>query len=223
LAKVAASLDGKIASNSGDSQWISNEHSRHYAHRLRQQVDAILVGIGTVLADNPRLTVRLPGRKRKRPPLRVILDSRLRTPPASQIISTTSEAPTLIVTGPSPAREKKRLLEERQVEVVSLPVENGRISLPALLRYLGGRDILSIMVEGGAEVHGSFFQSKLVDKVCFFFAPKIIGGSGAVPMVGGAGFARIEQAIALQDIVVRRFGDDIMVSGYVRRQLSGQR
>jgi diaminohydroxyphosphoribosylaminopyrimidine deaminase/5-amino-6-(5-phosphoribosylamino)uracil reductase len=214
VAKVAASFDGKIASCTGDSRWISNEASRRFVHRLRRTVDAILVGVGTVIADNPGLTSRLSGRKRRNP-LRIILDTNLRTPLDSRVVTEADEALTLIATGPEPPRPRKMALERRGVEVLPLPLDGARVSLKALLRKLGRRDITSLMVEGGAKVHGAFFHAGLVDKIYFFFAPKIIGGNRAVPMVGGPGSERITGALGVRRVRLRRFGDDIMIEGYL--------
>ena len=135
IAKVAASLDGKIASHTGDSRWISNESSRRFVHRLRHAVDAILVGVGTVITDNPRLTTRLPGKKGKNP-LRIVLDTHLRTPLDSSVVSHTEEASTLIATGPAPYAKRKTGLEERGVEILPLPLKRGRVSLSALVARL---------------------------------------------------------------------------------------
>jgi diaminohydroxyphosphoribosylaminopyrimidine deaminase/5-amino-6-(5-phosphoribosylamino)uracil reductase len=214
LAKIAASLDGKIASHRGDSRWISNEKSRRFVHRLRHEVDAILVGVGTVISDNPRLTSRLPGGKGKNP-LRIIVDTRLRTPLDSLVVSETDEAPTLVATGLGSSKSTKAKLVEQGVEVLPLPLAGGRVSLAALLRRLGERDITSLLVEGGAEIHGGFFSGDLVDKVYFFFAPKIIGGKDAVPMVGGVGVASVADAPALKYVRLRRMDGDIMVEGYL--------
>jgi diaminohydroxyphosphoribosylaminopyrimidine deaminase/5-amino-6-(5-phosphoribosylamino)uracil reductase len=172
------------------------------------------VGVGTVIADNPRLTTRLP-RKKGENSLRIILDSHLRTPPESLVVSQTKEAPTLIATGPKSYRKKEAALERLGVEILPLPLVRGRVSLAELLNHLGKRDVTSLLVEGGAEVHGSFFYDKLVDKVYIFFAPKIIGGNSAVCMVGGIGVQTVGEASLLKDIRLRRFDSDIMVEAYV--------
>jgi diaminohydroxyphosphoribosylaminopyrimidine deaminase/5-amino-6-(5-phosphoribosylamino)uracil reductase len=215
MAKAAASLDGKIASHTGDSRWISNERSRRFVHRLRHAVDAILVGVGTVIADNPRLTARLHGKKGKNP-LRIILDTHLRTPLDSLVVRETDEASTLIASGPTPYEKRKVGLQAPNVEILPLPLKRGRVSLPALVEHLGRRDVTSLLVEGGAEVHGGFFHEKLVDKVYLFFAPKIIGGNSAVPMVGGIGAVGVADASALKHLRVRRLDDDIMIEGYLQ-------
>ena len=173
------------------------------------------MGVGTVIADNPKLTTRLSGRKGNNP-LRIILDTHLRTPVDSLVVSQTKEAPTIIATGPKPYKKRREALEGKGVEVLSLPLVRGRVSLLELLKHLGSRDITSLLVEGGAEVHGSFFYDNLVDKVYLFFAPKIIGGNRAVPMVGGVGVGSVAEALPLRDLTVRRFDDDIMVEGYLQ-------
>jgi diaminohydroxyphosphoribosylaminopyrimidine deaminase/5-amino-6-(5-phosphoribosylamino)uracil reductase len=215
IAKMAASLDGKIGTHLGDSRWISNERSRRFVHKLRHSVDAILVGVGTVVADNPSLTTRITGRKGSNP-LRIILDTHLRTPLDSLVVSDTKESQTIIATGPKSYKKRREALEAKGVEVLSLPLVRGRVSLPELLKNLGKREITSLLVEGGAEVHGGFFYDNLVDKMYLFLAPKIIGGNRAVPMVGGAGVARVAEALPLRDLRIRRFGDDIMIEGYVK-------
>jgi diaminohydroxyphosphoribosylaminopyrimidine deaminase/5-amino-6-(5-phosphoribosylamino)uracil reductase len=214
MAKVAASLDGKIATRTGDSRWISNERSRRFVHRLRSMADAVLVGVGTVVADNPKLTARVPAGERRKP-LRVILDTHLRTPLESWVVTSAEEAPTVIATGPEPDWERLAVFEKQGAEVLPLPLEEGRVSLPALLKALGARQITSVLVEGGAEVHGSFFRAGLVDKVYFFFAPKIMGGRDAVPMVGGTGVASVAESAPLSRLRLRRFDGDIMVEAYV--------
>jgi diaminohydroxyphosphoribosylaminopyrimidine deaminase/5-amino-6-(5-phosphoribosylamino)uracil reductase len=214
VVKAAASLDGKIGSATGDSRWITNQRSRRFVHRLRWALDAVLVGVGTVLADDPQLTPRIPGRAGKKP-LRVILDTNLRTPLESQVVRSTAEAPTLIATGPHPDRRLVGRFQEWGVEVLALPLEEGRVSPSDLLRELGSRQVTSLLVEGGGEVHGSFFRAGLVDKVYFFYAPKIIGGRDAVPLVGGRGAAVVGDSVALSRVRVRRFDGDILVEAYV--------
>jgi diaminohydroxyphosphoribosylaminopyrimidine deaminase/5-amino-6-(5-phosphoribosylamino)uracil reductase len=138
-------LDGKIASHLGDSRWISNERSRRFVHRLRHALDAIVVGVGTVIADDPSLTSRLAGKKASNP-LRIILDTHLRSPLKSQVVSQSKEVPTLIACGPEPYQKRRSALEARGVEIVSLPLTRGRVSLSALMEHLGNRDITSLLV-----------------------------------------------------------------------------
>ncbi len=174
------------------------------------------MGVGTVVADNPKLTARVPAGERRKP-LRVILDTHLRTPLESWVVTSAEEAPTVIATGPEPDWERLAVFEKQGAEVLPLPLEEGRVSLPALLKALGARQITSVLVEGGAEVHGSFFRAGLVDKVYFFFAPKIMGGRDAVPMVGGTGVASVAESAPLSRLRLRRFDGDIMVEAYVAR------
>jgi diaminohydroxyphosphoribosylaminopyrimidine deaminase/5-amino-6-(5-phosphoribosylamino)uracil reductase len=178
-------------------------------------MDAIVVGVGTVIADDPSLTTRLPNKKGNNP-LRIILDTHLRIPLKSQVVSQTNEVPTLIACGPAPYQKRRSALEARGVEILTLPLTRGRVSLSALVDRLGNRDITSLLVEGGAEVHGAFFYDNLVDKVYLFFAPKIIGGSNAVPVVGGIGAASVADALPLRDLKIRRFDGDIMIEGYLK-------
>jgi diaminohydroxyphosphoribosylaminopyrimidine deaminase / 5-amino-6-(5-phosphoribosylamino)uracil reductase len=204
-AKFAMSLDGKIATRSGESRWISGEESRRHAHRLRHQHDAILVGINTVVADDPELTARLDGQD-PRQPLRIVLDSSLRIRQSARVVG----ANTLIAT--------TRQGSVGPAEVLKLPpTPDGRVSLPDLLDELGRRSVLSVLIEGGAEVHAAFFRDGLVDKVYAYIAPRLIGGRDAPGPLGGEGIARLSEAAGLTDVDVARLGDDVLISGYVHR------
>ncbi|MEJ2671274.1 MAG: bifunctional diaminohydroxyphosphoribosylaminopyrimidine deaminase/5-amino-6-(5-phosphoribosylamino)uracil reductase RibD [Deltaproteobacteria bacterium] len=214
LAKAACSLDGKIATATGESQWLTGEAARVYGHRLRHRLDAILVGIGTVLADNPQLTVRLP-RGRSRDPIRIVLDSRLRLPLDSRLVRLDSPAPTWVATTGQAPPETARALEDRGVQVMVLPAEAGRVSLPALLQLLGERQVQSLLVEGGAETLGAFFDQRLVQQFNFFYAPKILGGVKAPAMVGGQGITHLGEAHIARNLTFRRLGVDLLVSGYL--------
>ena len=231
-AKYAMSLDGKIAARSGDSKWISGEESRRFAHLLRAQSDAIMVGINTVLADDPQLTARdAEGSANERQPLRVALDSHARMPPAARMLSAPGN--TLVVTAARAVRpeiaegrsgstcpprtgEISPQLKESapQVEYAAMGGPDGRVDLRALLALLGERDITSVLVEGGGAIIGSLFDLKLVDKVVAFVAPVIIGGSEALSPVGGTGIANMEDALRMRDVEVRRFGEDVAIIGY---------
>jgi len=204
-AKFAMSLDGKIATRTGESRWISGEQSRLHAHRLRHQHDAILVGINAVLQDDPELNTRIDGQD-ARQPLRIVLDSQLRIRQSARVVG----ANTLIAT-----------TKEGQIglaEVLKLPAtDEGRVDLEALFDELGRRDILSVLVEGGGEVHASLFAQGLVDKVVVYVAPKLIGGRGAPGPFGGQGVERLDEATHLTDMDVTRLGDDFLISGYVHR------
>jgi diaminohydroxyphosphoribosylaminopyrimidine deaminase / 5-amino-6-(5-phosphoribosylamino)uracil reductase len=204
-AKFAISLDGKIATRTGESRWISGEESRQHGHRLRHRHDAILVGINTVIADDPELTARLDGQD-PRQPLRIVLDSNLRIRQSARVVGTN----TLIATT-KPGRVGL-------AESLKLPATpEGRVSLPDLLDELGRRNVISVLVEGGGEVHAAFFGEGLVDKVYAYVAPKLIGGREAPGPLGGEGIARLSEATGLTDVDVTRLGDDVLISGYVHR------
>jgi diaminohydroxyphosphoribosylaminopyrimidine deaminase/5-amino-6-(5-phosphoribosylamino)uracil reductase len=214
LAKAACSLDGKIATATGQSQWLTAETARAFGHRLRHRVDAILVGIGTVLADNPQLTVRLP-QGRGRDPIRIVLDSRLRLPLKARLVQLSSPASTWVATTSQAPPEAISALQEQGVQIMVLPADAGRVSLPALLQLLGERQVQSVLVEGGAETLGAFFDQRLVHQFHFFYAPKILGGLKAPGMVGGQGVTHLGKAHIARNLSVRRLGVDLMVSGYL--------
>ena len=212
--KFAVSLDGKIATATGDSKWISGEESREYVHRLRRAADAIMVGVNTILADDPMLTARdgLEGGKRKNP-IRVIVDSKARTPPTARVLK--EPGVTIVaITAIAPSVQEKRL-REAGAEVLELPLRAGLVDLEELLAELGRREITSVLVEGGGTLLGSFFDQGLVDKVVAFIAPVIIGGTEARLAVGGGGAQRIAQALRLSRVRVERVGDDVMITGYL--------
>ncbi|NPV73298.1 MAG: bifunctional diaminohydroxyphosphoribosylaminopyrimidine deaminase/5-amino-6-(5-phosphoribosylamino)uracil reductase RibD [Pelotomaculum sp.] len=221
LAKAALSLDGKIAARTGRSKWITGPAARAYVHQLRDWYDAILVGIGTILADDPSLTARLPGGG-GRDPVRVILDSLARTPLNARVIKQKSKAPTVIaVTAGAPPGRVKALQEAgAQVVVVN---SGPRVDLPELMRILAEREITSVLIEGGAEVHGSAFAAGIVDKVAWFIAPKIIGGRDAPGPVGGEGVDDPGGALELERIKVSRLDQDICIEGYVKPEYRGER
>ncbi|MDN5348040.1 MAG: diaminohydroxyphosphoribosylaminopyrimidine deaminase [Clostridia bacterium] len=214
--KMAVSLDGKIATFTGASRWITGPESRLKAHQMRDTHDVVLVGIGTVLADDPLLTTRLPG-GRGRDAARVILDSRLRIPLEARVVRLASPAPTLVATTAAAPPEKLAILQGKGVEVLILPSEEGRVSWPALLEALAARGWTSILIEGGAEVNASALAAGVVDKVVAFIAPKIIGGRSAPGAVGGEGAALPDCAWQLERIKLDRCGDDIMLTGYLRK------
>ncbi|WP_449241306.1 bifunctional diaminohydroxyphosphoribosylaminopyrimidine deaminase/5-amino-6-(5-phosphoribosylamino)uracil reductase RibD [Desulfoscipio gibsoniae] len=211
--KTAMSLDGKIATVKGESQWITGAKAREYVHRLRDRYDAILVGVGTVLADDPSLTARLPDGGGK-DPIRIILDSKARTPINARVINRSSAAPTIIATTSGAPPEKVRLLKEAGVQILEVSGGEGGIEPAALLRELGRREITSVLVEGGARVNGSFITAGLADKVYWFIAPKLIGGSSAPGPVGGPGIIALREALSIRDIKLRRYGEDICIEGY---------
>lgn len=212
--KVAMTLDGKIATRTGASRWISCEASRQKVHELRNTHDAVLVGIGTVLADDPLLTTRLPG---GRDAVRIILDSRLRLPLEAKVINPASSAPTWVATTDKAPVEKRKELEKLGVEVLVLPSEEGRVSWPALLKTLGEREIMSVLIEGGAEVNASALANGVVDRVIAFIAPKIFGGREAPGPVGGMGVSQPYEAWELEQVEVHPSGADIMITGLVKK------
>jgi diaminohydroxyphosphoribosylaminopyrimidine deaminase / 5-amino-6-(5-phosphoribosylamino)uracil reductase len=212
--KVAATLDGKIATAKGESRWITSPSARKMVHHLRARSDAILVGIGTVLADDPSLTVQT-GRPRGRAPLRVVLDSSLRMPMTAKVL-TDGQAPTLIVTTTSGSPRKRATLEKKGALVVVLPARHGRVSWRDLLKELGRRGIASLLIEGGAEVNASALRESVVDRVLFFLAPKILGGRDAISAVGGESLKNLSEALPLKMTSVRLVGPDILVEGRPR-------
>ncbi|AEB08446.1 riboflavin biosynthesis protein RibD [Desulfobacca acetoxidans DSM 11109] len=214
IAKAAASLDGKIATRTNDSQWITGAPARTWVHRLRHQVDAILVGVGTVMADDPQLTTRLP-RGQGKDPIRLVLDSRLRLPLNAKVLTQISAAPTWMVCTPSAPSEKITAIQELGAEVIITPAIENRVELRTLLKILGERRIQSLLVEGGAEVQGAFFDAGLVDKFHLFLAPKFIGGRQAPGILGGLGASRLAEAQLAHDLSIRRIGEDILISGYL--------
>jgi diaminohydroxyphosphoribosylaminopyrimidine deaminase/5-amino-6-(5-phosphoribosylamino)uracil reductase len=215
ILKAAMSLDGKIATRTGESKWITGPEARNYSHQLRNWYDAILVGVNTILRDNPALTTHLPEGETKNP-VRIVVDSQARTPLEAQVVTSAKETPTLIaVTNAAPV-DKINRLEKMGVEVLSVNTNNnGRVDLKALMLELGRREITSVLIEGGGEVHGSALKAGIVDKIGWFIAPLIIGGQEAPGPVGGEGVASIKEAFPLKQITVKKCGQDIYVEGYL--------
>jgi len=210
--KLASSLDGRIATRTGDARWITGEESRRRVHQLRHEYDAILVGAGTVAIDNPLLTDRS-ARPRRRPLARIILDGRLNLSPTSQLARTAREAPVVVFTSEQVVPESASALEAEGVEVVRNVAGGGR-DLAAVLDDLSRRTLQSIIVEGGATVAAAFLEAGLVDKVSFFVAPIIIGGNDAKAAIGGRGAATIAKAFNLRDLYITRHGRDVEITGY---------
>ncbi len=215
-AKFAMSLDGKIATRTGDSRWITSEESRRYAHQLRSTVDAVMVGANTVIADNPQLTVRCCGGRGgtvRKQPLRVIVDGRGRTPSGARIFREPGE--TLVATGKVGDEAVKQSLATAGAGVIELPYGEGEVDLIALLRMLGKRGVTSVLAEGGGILLGSLFDAGLVDKVVAFIAPVVIGGAEARTAVGGDGAAKLIDARRLSGVRVEQLGTDVVLTGYV--------
>lgn len=204
--KTAISLDGKIATVAGESQWITSVESRKDVHQFRHTHDAILVGVNTVIKDNPSLTARLEGGAKN--PIRVILDTRLRTPPESAVIND-QQAQTIIVTGAEVDSTRVKQFSAKGIEIIKLATPE--IIIPDMLKKLGERGISSVYVEGGAEVHGSFLKEKAFQQVITYIAPKLIGGKSAPAAFGGEGIAHLEDTVSLDIKDVKKIGQDIRI------------
>lgn len=210
-AKVAQSLDGKIATSRGDSKWITSDKSRNYAHRLRQNYDAIMVGVNTILRDNPKLDAWFS----KRQPIKIVIDSQLSTPQDANIFSKNSKVIiATLLSLPGQETENRKILVEK-AKILEVKEKAGQINLKAALKKLAQLEISNILVEGGGTLIGSLFDEGLVDKILFFMSPKIIGGRDAATSVMGKGITRIDKAIKLKDIKLRYMGEDFLIEGYV--------
>ena len=212
--KMAASLDGKVASRDGTSRWITGEAARADVHRLRAAADAIVVGAGTALVDDPSLTVRDP-RYTGRPPLRVLVDARGRVPETGDLFD--ASAPTMVATTSLAPRERREAWRSRGAEVVEYEPEGGGVPLTQLLSDLGKRDIQGVLLEGGPTLAWSMVEDRAVDKVVVYLAPKLIGGQDAPGVLGGRGFAPIAQAMQLSIASIDLVGEDLRVEGHVHR------
>ncbi|MGD0829125.1 MAG: dihydrofolate reductase family protein, partial [Desulfobaccales bacterium] len=200
----------------GQSQWLTGEPARAFGHRLRHQVDAILVGIETVLNDDPQLTTRLP--RRGKDPIRIVLDSTLRIPLASRVLHLESPAPTWVACTAAAPAPKIRALKEMGAEVLVFrgqSRDSERVPLSDLMILLGRQQVQSLLVEGGAEVLGAFFEQKLVNQFYFFFAPKFLGGRQAPGVLGGEGIVHLQDAPQARELVIRRLGADLLIKGYL--------
>jgi diaminohydroxyphosphoribosylaminopyrimidine deaminase/5-amino-6-(5-phosphoribosylamino)uracil reductase len=218
IVKCAATLDGRIATKTGDSKWVTGEESRLFVHRLRHAVDAIMVGVNTVEKDNPSLTTRLttpPKNLKQLDPTRIILDTHLRISEKAKLLRLDSDSDTILITSPLVSRDKKTRLEKKGVRIIESPVANGLIDLDRLMDLLGSLEITSLLIEGGSRVFASALSAGIVDKVLFFYAPKILGGDDGIPICKGPGVDLMDNCIPVKDISVRRFGDDIMIEGYI--------
>lgn len=211
LLKVAATLDGKIATRHGDSKWISGEASRRFVHRLRDQVDGVLVGIGTVLRDDPLLTARM---KEGREPYRIVLDSRLKIPEDAKVFEH-SPSEVILATTVSAPHEKIERLEEKGVRVLIIDSKDGRVDLRTCLNKLGEMGLMNILVEGGSRINGSFLDEGLIDKFLLFLSPKCLGDPKSPGIFGGRGVSDLSEAVGLKEIKTKRIGEDIFVEGYL--------
>lgn len=215
--KCAATLDGRIATSTGESRWITGEQARAFGHEIRGQVDAILIGSGTLHADNPSLTCRIPGKK-TRDPARVILDTRLTILEDATVIQQASDAPTIVVTGPHPPVEKKERLLRKNVRIVETGLENGRLDLRELMVTLGKMSMTSLLIEGGGAVAASALSAGIVNKLVYFLAPRLLGGSDGTPVFDGKGVEKLADAAILEPMTVTQVGRDILVQGYVKQR-----
>ena len=214
-AKFAASLDGKIATRTGDSKWITGEEARRRVHEIRDTVDAIMVGVNTILADDPSLTARpgnLPEGRTERQPLRVIVDSRGRTPPEARTLQEPGRV--LLATTPSIEPGRARALERAGAEIVFIPERNSMVDLPVLMKTLGQREVTSLLVEGGGTLLASLLEDGLVDKITAFLAPVLIGGRDSLTPLEGHGISTVAQALRLKRPQVEVLGEDVLISGY---------
>jgi diaminohydroxyphosphoribosylaminopyrimidine deaminase/5-amino-6-(5-phosphoribosylamino)uracil reductase len=213
IVKFVASLDGRIGAATGDSRWVGGPETLEWAHEGRTRIDAILQGSSTVVVDDPQLTARPGGVDAERQPLRVVLDSAGRTPSGARVLA--GPGNTLIATTARSSAAWRQRIQSAGAEVLEFDQDSiGRVSLPALLRELGRRGIVTSLVEGGGVLHGSFFDQRLVDKVTAVIAPMIIGAEEAPAAVAGRGAQFMKDAPRLRDVTIERLGDDILVSGY---------
>jgi diaminohydroxyphosphoribosylaminopyrimidine deaminase/5-amino-6-(5-phosphoribosylamino)uracil reductase len=216
ILKAGMTLDGQIATSSGEAKWITSRASRREAHQLRAEVDAILVGVGTVRSDDPSLTARMGAqlkRLAKRQPLRVVVDSRLRTPASARILRQVDGGRTVIATTNKAPAARRLAIQQRGIDVVVLPLVRERVSLSALMDELGKRGVTSLLVEGGAEINAAMLRAKLVQRVRLYVAPSLLGGMDAIGMIGGRSPARLTAALKLKRVRTRSLGGDLVVEG----------
>lgn len=212
--KYAMTLDGKISTKSGDSKWISNEKSREHVHKLRKKYSSILVGINTVIADDPMLNCRI---EKGVDPVRIICDSSLKISPYTNIVKSAKDIPTIIAYC-NENEEKANLLKESGIELIKVGKTKNGIDLKELFTEIGQTGIDSVLVEGGAMIHASLLEGNLVDRVYAYIAPKIIGGRKAAGPIGGSGIEKMSRALVLSDTERKEFDGDIFISGRVKRK-----
>ncbi|MBN1412625.1 MAG: bifunctional diaminohydroxyphosphoribosylaminopyrimidine deaminase/5-amino-6-(5-phosphoribosylamino)uracil reductase RibD [Spirochaetales bacterium] len=214
--KSAVTLDGKIATRTGQSRWITGEAAREYVHYLRSLHDGILAGVNTVIADDPELTARQKGKRKKRP-VRIVLDSSGRTPLSATVLKGRDAGRTIIATTSNMDEELVKKYMARGTEVLIFSSQDGRVNLKELLQELGNRGLFSLFVEGGSEVTGSFLDQGLFDSLCLFLAPKILGGKQGLSFAGGREKDSLEESVLLELKEMKRFEDDVMLL-YNRRK-----
>jgi diaminohydroxyphosphoribosylaminopyrimidine deaminase / 5-amino-6-(5-phosphoribosylamino)uracil reductase len=217
ILKTAMTLDGKIAARTGDSKWITNEESRKYVHKLRHRVSSIMVGVGTIIQDDPLLNTRIQEESGS-DPIRIVVDTRGRTPLEARVLNIKSNSKTIIAVTKLAPQEKLKEFERIGAEVIITPLMENRVDLKYLMKALGERKIDSVLLEGGSELNYSAMEAGIIDKVNAFIAPKFIGGREAKTPVGGLGRPLMKDALMLKDIEIHRFGDNIMIEGYIREE-----
>lgn len=212
--KIAMTLDGKIASYTGDAKWISGEASRRKVHQLRGEVEAIMVGSGTVLADNPMLTAR--GQEIFTQPRRIVLDSRLQIPLDAKLVQTAKEFSTIVITSQNADNKKIKALQAKKVEVWEMLLRDNHIDLFSVMKKLGEMRIDSVLLEGGSTIGFAAIQAGIVDKIQIYIAPKLLGGEKAKTALGGQGIAKIKDAVDVKNWSIQMMGKDILIEGYLK-------
>lgn len=217
ILKTAMTLDGKIATRTGDSKWITSEESRKYVHKLRHRVASIMVGVGTIIQDDPQLNTRLEDMNGS-DAIRIVVDTSGRTPLESKVLNIKSNSRTIIATTELAPKETIREFENKGAEVIITPIKENRVDLKYLMQALGERKIDSVLLEGGSELNYSAMEAGIIHKVNTFIAPKFIGGREGKTPLGGLGRPFMKEALTLKNIDIHRFGDDIMIEGYIREE-----
>ncbi|MDF2879322.1 MAG: riboflavin biosynthesis protein RibD [Clostridia bacterium] len=217
ILKTAMTLDGKTATQSGDSKWITSEGARAYVHQVRHRVAGIMVGIGTIIQDDPLLNTRLEEGGGS-DPIRIIADSHAKIPLESKVLNISSKAQTIIVTTEFAEKEKLKKLKDKGAEIIVTPLINKGVDLKYLMKKLGERKIDSVLLEGGSTLNYSALEARIIDKINIFIAPKLIGGREAKTPIGGVGKMLMKDAVSVKDINIRSFEPDMMIEGYLRRE-----
>lgn len=212
ILKSGMSLDGKIATYSGESKWITSKESREDSQNLRNRLNSIMVGVNTVIADDPELTCRINNEKNL---IRIVVDTKLRIPLDSKVVKNNDKL-TIVATVLSSNESKKQKLRDLGVKVIEVPEKNNRVDLTELVKKLGEEGIDSILIEGGGTLNFSALEENIVDKMIFYIAPKILGGENSKSCIAGLGFSKLNQAVNLKNISYRKIGEDLVVEGYIK-------